>query len=91
MDEQIVGVASPPRPPGTVEEAMLGEDMVREIVARLARGEQVKRIARELGVDRKTVKRWRARGGWRPQRRCRRRQLEAFQGFVARRGPEVAS
>jgi len=89
MDEQLDGVAFPPRPTGTAEEAMLGEDMVREIVARLARGEQVKRIARELGIDRKTVKRWRARGSWRRQRRCRRRQLEAFQTFVERRGPEV--
>jgi transposase-like protein len=32
--------------------------LVREIVARKERGEGIKRIARELGVDRKTVRRW---------------------------------
>ena len=41
---------------------MLGEDMVQEVLARLARGEGIKTIARELGVDRKTVKRWRLLG-----------------------------
>jgi transposase len=71
------------------EERMVGEDGVREIMARLARGDGVKQIARELGVDRKTVKRWRARGGWRAQRRQRTRQLERFAGFIAARGPEV--
>ena len=34
---------------------MLRGDLVREMVARKERGEGVKRIARELGVDRKTV------------------------------------
>jgi uncharacterized protein YjcR len=46
---------------------MVREDVVREMLARLARGEGIKRIARELGVDRKTVKAWRRRGGWRPR------------------------
>ncbi len=44
------------------EEPMLGEDMVQEVLARLALGEGIKTIARELGVDRKTVKRWRLLG-----------------------------
>ena len=39
------------------EEPMLGADTVQEVLARLARGEGVKALARELGVDRKTVKR----------------------------------
>jgi hypothetical protein len=34
---------------------VLREDLVREIVARKQRGEGIKRIARELWVDRKTV------------------------------------
>ena len=46
---------------------MLREDVVREVLARLARGEHVKTIARELGVDKKTIKRWRRRGAWRPR------------------------
>jgi transposase-like protein len=37
---------------------MLRGDVVREIIARKERGAGIKRIVRELGVDRKTVKRW---------------------------------
>ncbi len=89
MDREEARVALPPRPAGAGEVAMLREDVVREIMARLSRGEGVKRIARECAIDRKTVKRWRARGSWRPQRRRRRRRLEPFAVFVERRGPEV--
>jgi transposase len=89
MDPEQARVASPPRPARAVEAAMLQEDVVREIVARLSRGEGVKRIARALGIDRKTVKRWRTRGSWRPQRRRRRCRLETFRPFVDRRGPEI--
>jgi len=72
------------------EEPMLREDRVREVVARLARGEKIKSLARELGVDRKTIKRWRRLGGWHPrQRGRRRRQVEPFLEFLERRGPEV--
>jgi transposase len=68
---------------------MVGEDGVREIMARLARGDGVKQIARDLGLDRKTVKRWRARGSWRAQRRQRARQITRFAPFLEVRGPEV--
>jgi transposase len=89
MDETMTAVASPPVPAGTAEERMVQEDGVREILARLARGDGVKAIARELGLDRKTVKRWRARGAWRAQRRRRPRALERFGDFITGRGPEV--
>ena len=59
----------------------------REGLARLTRGEPVKTIARELGVDKKTVKRWRRRGVWRlratlvwPS------ATDAYRAFLARRG-----
>src|SRR5262249_51235306 len=69
---------------------MLREDVVREMLARLARGEGIKRIARELGVGRKTVKAWRARGGWRPRPvGSRRRRLDTFRSFIEQRAPEV--
>ena len=42
---------------------MLGHKLVRETIARRERGGGVKRIGRELGVDRKTVKRWLRLGG----------------------------
>jgi transposase len=72
------------------EEPMLGADTVQEVLARLARGEGVKALARELGVDRKTVKRWRRLGQWRPrQGRPRPRGVDPYLERLAQRGPEV--
>jgi len=74
----------------SAEERMLGADWVSEMVARKDRGEGIKRIARELGVDRKTVKRWLRLGAWQPRQTQRRaRQLDRFAAFIERRGPEV--
>jgi transposase len=42
---------------------MLKAQVVDEILARLARGASVKRLALEYGVDRKTIRVWRARAG----------------------------
>src|SRR5215470_15187218 len=89
MEDRATAVASPPVPSGTAEERMVQEDVVREIMARLAKGDGVKTVARELGLDRKTVKGWRARGGWRAQRRRRTRELDRFAEFITARGPEV--
>ncbi len=72
------------------EEPMLREDTVQEMLARLARGEGVKTIARDLGVDRKTVKRWRRLGCWQPRRgRPRSRGVDPYLDRLAQRGPEV--
>ena len=69
---------------------MLGADLVSEMVARKDRGEGIKAIARELGVDRKTVKRWLRLGAWQPRQTQRRaRQLDRFAAFIERRAPEV--
>src|SRR6266852_7289432 len=89
MEQEPLAVPSPPIPAGSAEGTMVQEEVVREILARLERGERVKRIARELGVDKKTVKRWRHLGGWRAQRRRRQQQLEPFRDFITRRGREV--
>lgn len=64
MDDQATDVGSTPVPGAPVEGWMLREDVVREGLARLAR-EHVKTVARELGVDKKTIKRWRQRGAGR--------------------------
>lgn len=58
------------------------------MLARVAQGEGVKRIARELGVDRKTVKRWKRLGQWQP-RQGRPRPLDRYVDFLERRAPEV--
>jgi hypothetical protein len=72
---------------GSAEEGMLGADLVSEMVARKDRGEGIKQIARKLGVDRKTVKRWLRVGVWRPRQGQRRaRQLDRFASFIERRG-----
>jgi predicted transcriptional regulator len=71
-------------------ERMVRADMVAEIVARAERGEGSRRIARKLGVDRKTVRRWLKAGQWQPrQYQPRLRAIDAFGGFIERRGPEV--
>ena len=71
---------------------MLGADLVREIVARKDRGEGAKRIARELGVDRKTVKRRLRVGSWQPRRsRQRPRPIDRFTEFIEQRAPEASN
>lgn len=90
MDEQRVPIGSSAAAGPPVEGWMLREDVVREVLARLERGDGVKTIARELGVDKKTVKRWRAVGQWRPRApQHRPKELDGHQEFLRQRGPEV--
>src|SRR5215208_7281305 len=90
MDDQTTEVGSTPVPGAPMEGWMLREDVVREVLARLARGEHIKTIARELGVDKKTIKRWRRRGEWRPRvTPSRAKAIETHRRFLERRGPEV--
>jgi transposase len=90
MKEAREGVVSLSTEIESAEERMLGVELVQEMVARKERGEGVKRIARELGVDRKTVKRWLKLGAWQPREVQRRaRQLDRFAEFIERRAPEV--
>ena len=89
MEQSVVGLFSASTSNGSAEGRMLQEDRVREVLARLDRGETIKGIARELGIDRKTIKRWRRLGGWRAQRRQRSRQIDRFAEFIERRGAEV--
>ena len=90
MDDQATDVGSTPVPGAPVEGWMLREDVVREVLARLARGEHVKAIARELGVDKKTIKRWRHQGEWRPRApRVYPKAIDGYRSFLERRGPEV--
>jgi transposase len=90
MEEEREPVVSASTECMSAEERMLGADLVQEMVARRERGEGIKRIARELGVDRKTVKRWLKLGQWQPrQPQRRRRQLDRFAEFIERRAPEV--
>lgn len=90
MEEGADRVAFPPSQAGSAEERMLRADLAPEMVARKERGEGVKRIARELGVDRKTVKRWLRLGSWQPrQPRCLPKPIDRFAEFIERRAAEV--
>jgi transposase len=90
MEEGLDRVVSLPTEAGAAEERMLRADLVREMVARKARGEGTKRIARELGVDRKTVKRWLKLGSWQPrQSGARPRAIDPYVGFIEQRAPEL--
>ena len=90
MEERLNQVVSLPTEAGRAEEQMLGADLVREMVARKDRGEGAKRIARELGVDRKTLKRWLRLGQWQPRRSGHRpRLIDRFAEFIEQRAPEV--
>jgi transposase len=90
MEGRLDRVVSLPRESGSAEERMLRGDLVREIVARKERGKGVKRIAHELGVDRKTVRRWPRLGSLQPRRhRPRTRPIEQYREFIEGRGPEV--
>jgi transposase len=69
---------------------MLGGELVGEILALRERGESTRRIAQELAVDRKTVRRWLRIGGWQPrQSPVRPRVIDRYASFIEQRGPEV--
>lgn len=90
MEDEREQVVSPSSAIGAAAERMLGADLVQEMVARRERGEGLKQIARELGVDRKTVRRWLKLGQWQPREPQRRaRQLDRFAAFMERRAPEI--
>jgi len=72
MEEEQKRIISLSTEVGLAEERMLGQELVREMIARRERGDGIKQIARELGVDRKTVKRWLRLGEWQPRRPQRR-------------------
>jgi transposase-like protein len=90
MEEEQKRVISLSTEVGLTEERMLGQELVREMIARRERGDGIKQIARELGVDRKPVKRWLRLGEWQPRRPQRRaRQQDRFAEFIERRAREV--
>lgn len=89
-DAVTIPVSSPPATIPAEEDGMLREDCVREVLARLQRGESVKTIARDLGLARNTVKRWQRLGAWRPRPPVARpRPIDTYVPFLEQRGPEV--
>src|SRR5512138_1026441 len=67
-------------------EEMLAPDEVAAMMRLHSLGWGSKRIARELGCDRKTVKRYLQKGGWRPYRSPRRaKALDGLEDWLAER------
>jgi transposase len=72
------------------EAPVLKEQVVEELLARLARGEPVLTVARALDLDPKTVRGWRRRGAYRPRQPRRRPSILApYQTWLQARAPEV--
>ncbi|MCB1037111.1 MAG: IS21 family transposase [Acidobacteria bacterium] len=89
MADEHRAVMLPAVPGGAPEEALIADTLWGAIQALKQRGKAKKHVARELGLDIKTVRKW-WRHAWRPQRRRRRaRQLDRFEAFLQGRAPEV--
>ena len=72
------------------EAPMLKEQVVEDVLARLRRGTAVLALAREYGVDPKTIRAWRDRGGYRPrERRPYPSALAPYADWLRARAPEV--
>ena len=69
---------------------VLKPEIVEELLARLGRGEKVKRLAAEYGVNRKAIRAWRARGRYQPRApRPRKSVLDPHAAWLTARAPEV--
>lgn len=72
------------------DDAMVKADVVEAVLARLAAGESVAAVAAAFDLDRKTVRAWRTRGGYRPRApRERATLLAAHAAWLTARAPEV--
>lgn len=76
-------------PAGATEECLISQSTWGAVRALWERGVAKKAIARELGLDIKTVRKW-CRQSWVPQRRPQRGSvLDGWEGFLRARAPEV--
>jgi len=90
MEEANAGEV--PSSPTLTDEAtaVLKAQVVEAIVARVQRGEAVKRLAAEFGVDPKTIRAWRDRGGYQARApRARDSILASHRDWLRARAPEV--
>ena len=56
MEDQNMVAVGWTRPSSTEAVPVLKPEIVKELLARLGRGEKVKRLATKYGVDRKTIR-----------------------------------
>lgn len=87
--EKDAGIIPSEARTGAPEENVIDRDEYGAIRTMWEAGVAKKAIARQLGLDPKTVRKWIA-GVWRPANRARRGlELTKWHGFIAGRGPEV--
>lgn len=85
QDEGMLSTA----PSGAVEVPLINEELWRVIRAEHERGVPKKTIARNLGLDIKTVRKWCNRSYVPQHRRARGKQVSSFEAFLRHRAPEV--
>ena len=84
------GLVSSPVPDQAPEARMRKEQGVEEVLTRLRRGEAVVGLARQYGVDPKTIRAWRARGRYRERApRAEPSVLDPYAAWLRDRAPEV--
>lgn len=90
MEEVRGGAVGSLGPAAAEAVSVLKPEVVEEVLARLRQGEPVARVAAGFGLDRKTVRAWRARGAYQPRAaRARRSKLDAHAAWLTARAPEV--
>jgi len=90
METRPEGAVASSAKPSHEETPVLKEQVVDEIVGRLRRGDSVSSLAAEYGVDRKTIRAWRERGGYRARAaRPVVSMLDAHAEWLKARAPEV--
>jgi transposase len=75
-------------PIGIEEEAVVKQNLWCRIRALFEQGLSKSAIARELGIDLKTVRKW-LHQTWEPQKRKRKWALDTYESFLRARAPEV--
>ena len=97
MEDVAEGLAGPCErvgstgPDPTEAGPVLKPAVVDEVLRRLSQGEKVLGLAREFGIDPKTIRAWRAKGRYQPRApRQRRSILAPHADWLLGRAPEVA-
>src|SRR5512145_2527730 len=88
MEEATRSEILPATPEGVAEGEVTNQNVYGAIRTLFEQGVRKKTIARQLGLDVKTVRKWVNRS-WAPQHRRRSRDLDRFREFLKARAPEV--
>lgn len=89
MEQRGESVMLSAAPEGAVEEPLIDQSTWGAVRALWERGVPKKAIARDLGLDVKTVRKWCKRSWVRQERRSQGRVLDPWEVFLRRRAPEV--